>query len=155
MKRLVKLFFFGMTLFLWTSTASADSLATERVQYFRKAVPDLIITEPIKNLKKGINVYYIQCGVPVCEEIKTGIEGATKALGWKLNIVTHTRILRIQCNRPGRPLPMPTQTWCSPLAIRGNGSKINWLHLTSARFPWWFGLYPKAIVLARDSLQIC
>ncbi len=89
MKRLVKLFFFGMTLFLWTSTASADSLATERVQYFRKAVPDLIIKEPIKNLKKGINVYYIQCGVPVCEEIKTGIEGATKALGWKLNIVTH------------------------------------------------------------------
>ena len=82
MKRLVKLFFFGITLFLWTSTASADSLATERVQYFRKAVPDLIITEPIKNLKKCINDYYIQCGVPVCEEIKTVIEWSSIALCW-------------------------------------------------------------------------
>ncbi|MEE3121664.1 MAG: substrate-binding domain-containing protein [SAR324 cluster bacterium] len=34
-------------------------------------------------------MYYIQCGVPVCEEIKQGIEGAAKALGWTLNIITH------------------------------------------------------------------
>ena len=67
----------------------ADQLAEDRVNYFRKSVPDLIISEPIKTIPKNISVYYIQCGVPVCEEIKQGIEGATKALGWKLNIITH------------------------------------------------------------------
>ncbi len=89
MKTLAKSMLALLALSLPCAPVWADSLAKERVEYFRKSVPDLVISDPIRNVPKGKSVYYIQCGVPVCEEIKTGIEGATRALGWTLNIVTH------------------------------------------------------------------
>ena len=94
--------------------------------------------------EKGINVYYIQCGVPVCEEIKTGIEGATKALGWKLNIVTH------------QDSPIVQQAWqavtdANPDLVLASGNPREWFEdqlatLDQRKVPVVVWSLPKVIV---------
>ncbi len=63
--------------------------ATARVEAFRQPQGALPISEPLAELPTGKTVAYIQCGVPVCAEINTGIEGAAAKLGMVLEVYTH------------------------------------------------------------------
>ena len=73
-----------------TDTAAADTAAAvsggtaaaARVAAFSKPVDSLPFSEAIADVPAGKKVYYIQCSVPVCEEIKGGIKAAAAKLGW-------------------------------------------------------------------------
>ncbi len=63
--------------------------ANARVEAFRQPQGALPISEPLAEAPTGKTVAYIQCGVPVCAEINTGIEGAAAKLGMVLEVYTH------------------------------------------------------------------
>lgn len=66
--------------------ASADAVA--RVEAFRQPVAELPLSTPVK-VEAGKKVFYVQCGVAVCQEIATGIEAATKTAGWTYETASH------------------------------------------------------------------
>jgi ribose transport system substrate-binding protein len=116
------------------SAAANLAVAKARVAEFRKPVPDLQVTTPLKRIPKGKTIFYIQCSVPVCEEIRVGIAGAAKALGLKLRTVTH------------KDTPDTVQAaWqaavaAKPAAVLASGNPREWFEdqleaLTSAKTP--------------------
>ncbi len=82
------------------AAAETEAVATEaaamagvdpaaRVAAFSKALTELPFNEAIASIPAGKKVYYVQCSVPVCEEIKGGIDAAAKKLGWTLETTAH------------------------------------------------------------------
>lgn len=71
------------------AAAAAGSSAADRVATFRQALTALPFSEPITATPKAKKVYYVQCSVSACSEIKTGIEAAAKALGWTVESSVH------------------------------------------------------------------
>ena len=69
------------------ATAGGDPAA--RVAAFSKALTELPFNEAIASIPAGKKVYYVQCSVPVCEEIRGGIDAAAKKLGWTLETTAH------------------------------------------------------------------
>lgn len=72
-----------------TEAATAMMSAADRVAAFSKPVASLPFSEPVTGAAEGKKVYYVQCSVPVCEEIKGGIDAAAKKLGWTLETTAH------------------------------------------------------------------
>ena len=72
-----------------TTAAVAGGDPAARVAAFTKPVTELPFNEAIASIPAGKKVYYVQCSVPVCEEIKGGIEAAAKKLGWTLETTAH------------------------------------------------------------------
>lgn len=75
-----------------TETTAAASAAVDpaaRVAAFSKALTELPFNEAIASIPAGKKVYYVQCSVPVCEEIRGGIDAAAKKLGWTLETTAH------------------------------------------------------------------
>lgn len=72
-----------------SAAAMAGSDPAARVASFSKALTELPFNEAIASIPAGKKVYYVQCSVPVCEEIKGGIEAAAKKLGWTLETTAH------------------------------------------------------------------
>jgi ABC-type sugar transport system substrate-binding protein len=72
-----------------TSAAAAGVSAADRVAAFSQPVTELPFSEKIAEIPAGKKVYYVQCGVSACEEIRVGIAAAAEKLGWKLEITTH------------------------------------------------------------------
>jgi ribose transport system substrate-binding protein len=66
----------------------ASEQAAARVEAFRQPVTELPLNEPIK-VEPGKKLFYVQCSVPVCAEIATGIEAAAKAAGWDYQTTSH------------------------------------------------------------------
>ena len=66
--------------------ASAEALA--RVEAFRQPITELPLSTPIA-VESGKKVFYVQCGVAVCQEIATGIEAAAAAAGWTYETASH------------------------------------------------------------------
>lgn len=66
--------------------ASAEALA--RVEAFRQPVTDLPLNAPVA-VEAGKKVFYVQCGVAVCQEIAVGIEAAAAAAGWTYETASH------------------------------------------------------------------
>ena len=66
--------------------ASAEALA--RVEAFRQPVTDLPLNAPVA-AEAGTKVFYVQCGVAVCQEIAVGIEAAAAAAGWTYETASH------------------------------------------------------------------
>jgi ribose transport system substrate-binding protein len=75
------------------STAAPDgdglAAAQARVDAFRQPVTELPFNEPLAEPPGERLVYYVQCSVPVCAEIATGIEQAAAAIGWDYETVSH------------------------------------------------------------------
>lgn len=76
-------------------TAAASSappagaeLAAQRVEAFSQPVTELPLSTPIA-VEPGTKVYYVQCSVPVCAEIGTGIEAGAAAAGWEYETTSH------------------------------------------------------------------
>ena len=72
-----------------TEAATAAMSAADRVAAFSQPVSALPFSEPIASVPTGKKVYYVQCSVPVCEEIKGGIQAAATKLGWTFESTTH------------------------------------------------------------------
>lgn len=72
-----------------TAAASAAVDPAARVAAFSKALTELPFNEAIASIPAGKKVYYVQCSVPVCEEIRGGIDAAAKKLGWTLETTAH------------------------------------------------------------------
>ena len=72
-----------------TEAATATMSAADRVAAFSKPVASLPFSEPVTGAAAGKKVYYVQCSVPVCEEIKGGIAAAAAKLGWTFESTTH------------------------------------------------------------------
>ena len=72
-----------------TEAATVAMSAADRVAAFSKPVSSLPFSEPIASVPTGKKVYYVQCSVPVCEEIKGGIQAAATKLGWTFESTTH------------------------------------------------------------------
>lgn len=72
-----------------TAAAVAGVDPAARVAAFSKALTDLPFNEAIASIPAGKKVYYVQCSVPVCEEIRGGIDAAAKKLGWTLETTAH------------------------------------------------------------------
>ncbi len=66
--------------------ASAEAQA--RVDAFRQPVTELPLSSPIA-VESGKKVFYVQCGVAVCQEIETGIQAAAEAAGWTYETASH------------------------------------------------------------------
>lgn len=62
--------------------------AQARVDAFREPVTELPVGDPV-TVEAGTKVFYVQCSVPVCEEIGIGIEAAAEAAGWELEVASH------------------------------------------------------------------
>lgn len=71
------------------AAAPAGGDPAGRVAAFSKALTELPFNEAIASIPAGKKVYYVQCSVPVCEEIRGGIEAAAKKLGWTLQTTAH------------------------------------------------------------------
>ncbi|MCY4036603.1 MAG: substrate-binding domain-containing protein [bacterium] len=63
--------------------------AAARIEAFREPQGALAIDEPLAERPEGKTAAYIQCGVPVCEEIRIGIAGAAESLGMSLEVFNH------------------------------------------------------------------
>ena len=63
--------------------------AAARIEAFREPQGMLAISEPLAERPDGKTAAYIQCGVPVCEEIRIGIAGAAESLGMDLEVFNH------------------------------------------------------------------
>ena len=72
-----------------TAAAATAMSAADRVSAFLKPVNELPFNEPIASVPSGKKVYYVQCSVPVCEEIRLGIAAAVAKLGWTLESTAH------------------------------------------------------------------
>lgn len=74
-----------------TASPGGDGLAQAqaRVDAFRQPVTELPFNEPLAEPPGERTVYYVQCSVPVCAEIATGIEAAAAAIGWTYETVSH------------------------------------------------------------------
>ncbi len=72
-----------------TTAAAVGGDPAVRVAAFSKALTELPFNEAIADIPAGKKVYYVQCSVPVCEEIKGGIDAAAKKLGWTLETTAH------------------------------------------------------------------
>ena len=59
------------------------------MEAFRQPQGQLPIAEPLTELPTGKTAAYIQCGVPVCEEIRIGIAGAADELGMSVEVFNH------------------------------------------------------------------
>lgn len=70
------------------TTAAGGIDAQARVDAFRQAVTELPFNEPVA-AEAGKTLYYVQCGVPVCEEIAIGIKAAVEAIGWTFESTAH------------------------------------------------------------------
>jgi ribose transport system substrate-binding protein len=75
--------------------SSAESTAPEaggdaaaRVDFFRQPVTELALSTPVA-VEPGKKLFYVQCSVPVCAEIATGIEAAAAAAGWEYETASH------------------------------------------------------------------
>ena len=71
------------------AAASGSVSATDRVAAFLTAQTELPFNESIANVPAAKKVYYVQCSVPVCEEIRGGIAAAVAKLGWTLESTAH------------------------------------------------------------------
>jgi ribose transport system substrate-binding protein len=67
---------------------SGGSDTASRVEAFRQPVTELPLNEPIA-VEAGVSMFYVQCGVPVCEEIGTGLTAAAEAAGWEMEVASH------------------------------------------------------------------
>ena len=63
-------------------------IAADRVAAFLQPTTELPFSEPVA-LEAGKKIFYIKCGVPVCEDIGTGIESAAAAAGWTVESTSH------------------------------------------------------------------
>ena len=72
-----------------TAAAATAMSAADRVSAFLKPLNELPFNEPIASVPSGKKVYYVQCSVPVCEEIRLGIAAAVAKLGWTLESTAH------------------------------------------------------------------
>jgi ribose transport system substrate-binding protein len=63
--------------------------AQARVDAFRQPVEELPFNEPLSEAPGPKKLFYVQCSVPVCAEIATGIEAAAEAIGWEYETVSH------------------------------------------------------------------
>lgn len=63
-------------------------VAAERVAAFLADVTSLPLSDPIA-APGDIDVFYVQCSVPVCAEIAIGIEAAAAAAGWNYQTTSH------------------------------------------------------------------
>lgn len=71
------------------AAATGNTGGADRVAAFRTALTALPFSEPISAVPKAKKVYYVQCSVSACTEIKVGIEAAAKALGWTFESSVH------------------------------------------------------------------
>ncbi len=72
-----------------TSGGSDGVVAAQaRVDEFSKTLSDIGVTEPVA-VPAGLEVYYAQCPVPVCEEIGRGVQKAVDAIGGELTIQSY------------------------------------------------------------------
>ena len=72
-----------------TAAVAVGVSAADRVAAFRQALTALPFGEAITDVPKAKKVYYVQCSVSACAEIKVGIEAASKALGWTFESSVH------------------------------------------------------------------
>lgn len=70
-----------------SGSGGADIAAT-RVATFLEPTTELPLNEPVA-MPTGKKIFYIKCGVPVCEEIGTGIDAAAEAVGWTVESTSH------------------------------------------------------------------
>ena len=71
-----------------TAPAEPAGGAAARVEAFLADVTELPLSTPVA-APADVNVFYVQCGVPVCAEIAIGIEAAVEAAGWNYETVSH------------------------------------------------------------------
>jgi ribose transport system substrate-binding protein len=71
-----------------TVPGGTDGDAASRVDSFRQPVTELPLSTPIA-VEPGASLFYVQCGVPVCAEIATGIEAAAATAGWEYETASH------------------------------------------------------------------
>jgi ribose transport system substrate-binding protein len=69
-------------------SGGASEDAAERVATFLQPMTELPLNEPVA-MPTGKKLFYIKCGVPVCEEIGTGIDAAAAAVGWTVESTSH------------------------------------------------------------------
>jgi len=69
--------------------SSGIEAAAARVEAFREPQGTLAVSEPLAERPDGKTAAYIQCGVPVCEEIRIGIAGAAESLGMSVEVFNH------------------------------------------------------------------
>lgn len=72
-----------------SEAADGIAAAAARIEAFREPQGSLAVDEPLSERPDGKTAGYIQCGVPVCEEIRIGIAGAAEALGMNLEVFNH------------------------------------------------------------------
>ena len=72
-----------------TDAGDGIAQAQARVDAFRESQGSLPVSEALSELPTGSTAVYIQCGVPVCEEIRIGIDSAATELGIELDVLTH------------------------------------------------------------------
>lgn len=75
-------------LFAMSTVPGGGTDAAARVDAFRQPVTELPLSEPIA-VEPGVSMFYVQCGVPVCEEIGTGLTAAAEVAGWEMDVASH------------------------------------------------------------------
>jgi len=68
---------------------SAADIAAARVAKYLQTNSTLNIGDAPSSVPAGKTVFYLECGVGVCAEIRVGVEAAVKALGWNFKTVAH------------------------------------------------------------------
>lgn len=68
---------------------SAADIAAARVAKYLQTNSTLNIGDAPSAAPTGKTVFYLECGVGVCAEIKVGVEAAAKALGWTFKTTAH------------------------------------------------------------------
>jgi ABC-type sugar transport system substrate-binding protein len=70
-----------------SGSVSEDALA--RVAAFLEPVTELPLNEAVV-APTGKKLFYVQCSVPVCEEISVGVKAAAEAAGWTYETASHS-----------------------------------------------------------------
>ena len=74
---------------------SAADIAAARVAKYLQTNSTLNIGDAPSSVPESKTVFYLECGVGVCAEIRVGVEAAVKALGWNFKTVAHQKHLFI------------------------------------------------------------
>ena len=70
-----------------SGSVSEDALA--RVAAFLEPITELPLNEAVV-APTGKKLFYVQCSVPVCEEISVGVKAAAEAAGWTYETASHS-----------------------------------------------------------------
>ena len=70
-----------------SSTSSAVQQATSQIAQLAPADPTIQLAPLGKPAPTGKTLDYVTCPVPICVETAQGAQAATKALGWKFNLI--------------------------------------------------------------------